>query len=64
MTPRRKAALQWFYDRGAVLKQLAQPDAPHACMLTWMQDDEQIELTDEGWVLTDKGRRELWEATR
>lgn len=62
MTPKRKAALQFIYDRGAVLKDLALPNAPSAGMLAWMQYDEQIECGDEGWTLTDKGRRDLHEA--
>lgn len=58
---RRREALQWFYDRGAVLRQLSDPDAPSAQMMTRMEADGQLELSGEGWVLTDKGRRDLHE---
>lgn len=61
MTNARREALQWFYDRGAVLKELAHPDAPSAVIMGRMERDGQLELTDEGWCLTDKGRCELWE---
>lgn len=60
MTPERKRCLQWFYDRGAALKELASNDAPSAFIMTRMERDGQLELTAEGWCLTDKGRRELW----
>lgn len=58
----RKRALQWFYDRGAAIKELAKPDAPSALIMGRMERDGQLELTNEGWCLTDKGRCELWEA--
>jgi hypothetical protein len=61
MTPARKRALQWIHDRGAVLKQLAEPDAPSADMLRRMEEDGQAHVTSEGWTLTDKGRRQLHE---
>ncbi len=62
-SPKRQAALQFIYDRGAVLKELARPDAPSADMLRRMREDEQAKCTDEGWTLTDKGRRDLHEAS-
>ena len=55
-------ALQWFYDRGAVLKGLSEPDAPSAHMLTRLERQGLIYLPDaEGWRLTDAGRRKLWD---
>lgn len=62
MTKARRDALQWFYDRGAVIKQLAEPGAPSGAMMIHMQTDGQLELTNEGWCLTDKGRKDLWES--
>ena len=61
MTPKHKAHLQWFYDRGAALKQLSEPGAPSAWWLSRLESAGQIELTSEGWTLTDKGRRDLHE---
>jgi hypothetical protein len=54
--------LQWFYDKGAVVKALACADAPSATMMNQMQNDGQLQMSLEGWVLTDKGRQELWES--
>jgi hypothetical protein len=61
MTPARLAALQWFYDRGAVINALAKPGSPSANMLNQMQNDGQLAMSIEGFVLTDKGRQDLWE---
>lgn len=61
MTPKRKAVLQWFYDRGAALKQLSEAGAPAPHWLTALQRDGLLVLTDEGYTLTDKGRRALHE---
>lgn len=60
MTPARKAALQWFYDRGVVswLASLRN-NAPSKRLFHLMQRDGQLVLTSEGWTLTDKGRRDL-----
>lgn len=60
-TATRIRALQWFYDRGAVIKALAEPDAPSPHIMGRMDADGQLHLTDEGWTLTDKGRRALHE---
>lgn len=62
MTPARKAALQWFYDRGAVINALGKKDAPSASMMNQMENDGQLQLSLEGWVLTDKGKQDLWGA--
>ena len=54
-------ALQWFYDRGAVINELSEPDAPSAFMLTRLERQGLIYLPDaEGWRLTDAGRHKLW----
>lgn len=60
----RIEALDWFHSRGAALKQLAEPDAPTANMITRMENEGQLVCTDEGWCLTDKGRCDLHEGTR
>jgi ribosomal protein S19E (S16A) len=65
MTPARKAALQWFYDRGAVpALQLYDAGSPSDRVFSQMQREGQIKHTAEGWTLTDKGRRDLHEAGR
>lgn len=63
-TPKRKAALEWFYDRGAVPRSKFTPDAPSITMTDRMEADGQLCLTAEGWTLTDQGRRDLHEATQ
>ena len=57
----RRAALQWFYDRGAVITELGAATAPSAYMMTLMEKYGQLTLSPEGWILTDKGRQDLWE---
>jgi hypothetical protein len=64
MTPARKAALQWFYDRGAVPAPLGREGAPTVYLFSLMKRDMQVCQTPEGWTLTDKGRRDLHEAGR
>ena len=64
MTQKRKQALQWFYDRGMALRELAAPDAPSAYIMNLMEDEGQLVHSAEGWTLTDKGREDLWDAER
>jgi hypothetical protein len=59
MTPARKAALQWFYDRGAVPQPFSLPDWLTERMFRSMISQGQVSLGREGWILTDKGRRML-----
>ena len=59
-TPARKAALQWFHDRGEVKGIRGAPFGPE--MLRLMEKDGQVECRQPGnpiWSLTDKGRRAL-----
>ena len=65
MTPARKAALQWFHDRGEVnvcdLALNMLDGQPSLRMISTMAYDGHLsidELTDE-CTLTDKGRRAL-----
>ena len=71
MTPARKAALQWFHDRGEVSLMVAQTASGGTTsdMRKKMMRDGQLERRRSrlhGWVytLTDKGRRDLHEAGR
>jgi hypothetical protein len=62
MTPARKAALQWFHDRGEVrgYDLWKCDDAPSGMMVKRMQDDGQLQrISGKGFSLTDKGRRML-----
>ena len=61
MTPARKAALQWFHDRGVVPEPLSilQPDWLTERMFRQMIRQEQVAIAMGGWSLTDKGRRAL-----
>jgi len=60
MTPARKAALQWFYERGAILDLCTFDSPPSAAMMDRMFEDGQLAwLNRVGYVLTDKGRRML-----
>jgi hypothetical protein len=59
MTPARKAALQWFYDRGVVARPCNCSTAPTGPMVLKMLGDEQLQWTLDGYSLTDKGRRML-----
>jgi len=60
-TPARKAALQWFHDRGVVPAPLSisQPDWLTERMFRQMIRQEQVAIAMGGWSLTDKGRRAL-----
>lgn len=64
---KRIAALQWFHDRGEVSSPLYEGSPPTERMMDAMKRDEQLdELRLSGryvWSLTDKGRRDLHEAT-
>lgn len=68
MTPKRKAALQWFHDRGEVRTPIYDVDAPGDTMLARMAKDGQLdEYKSKGrfvMALTDKGRQDLHEATQ
>lgn len=63
MTPKRKAALQWFHDAGETTPEDAVRTFGRR-MFDLMILDRQIVATHFGpknwlWSLTDKGRREL-----
>lgn len=64
MTPARKAALQWFYDRGEV--DFFDKSAPSTAMRLRLVADGllQYRIGDRrvAFSLTDKGRRDLHEA--
>lgn len=65
MTPKRKAALQWFYDRGETRLSRLNEGQPSGSMILAMQRDGQLQWRARGapiWSLTDKGRRDLHEA--
>ena len=68
MTPKRKAALQWFFDRGEVRWFVYAESPPSRPMLNRMLADGQLSCKIEGdfkplvYALTDKGRRDLHEA--
>lgn len=60
MTPKRKAALQWFYDRGEVTSLRGTPFGN--AMLQTMIREGQVQWVNPGrpiFSLTDKGRRML-----
>ena len=65
MTPARKAALQWFHDRGEVAWFRRDEKPPSDAMLKLMLKDCQLEQRGQGdwkpilYSLTDKGRRAL-----
>ena len=59
MTPARKAALQWFHDRGAVDMRTSYPDEPTGTMLIYMIADGQLDGVAGFYTLTDAGRRAL-----
>jgi hypothetical protein len=60
MTPARKAALQWFHDRGEVPYVWALDDRPSDRLIRLMLEDEQLEWSPRMvHYLTDKGRRAL-----
>ncbi len=72
MTPKRKAALQWFHDQGEILCSQAHDskDGPSTRLIRLMLDDMQLLAFQKGrgrnrvywFTLTDMGRRELHEA--
>ena len=61
MTPARKAALQWFHDRGEV--EAVSDEGPTVPMMIRMICDGQLQYRKEGirlfHTLTDAGRRAL-----
>ncbi len=65
MTPARKAALQWFHDRGEAGWFNLSEDPPSYAMMVRMIRDGQLERRDNGdqrpltHGLTDAGRRAL-----
>ena len=65
MTPARKAALQWFHDRGEVAWFRRDENPPSSVMRTRLLRDGLIDARRQGdwkpmlWSLTDKGRRAL-----
>lgn len=60
MTPARKAALQWFHDRGEVLDPWDKDGGPTTTMICRMLDEGQLTWRHgKGHSLTDKGRRML-----
>ena len=65
MTPARKAALQWFHDRGEVRDLWCVLDRPSMPMIDRMMADGQVEFERiSPWGggkhrITDKGRRML-----
>ena len=68
MSPKRIAALQWFFERGEVA--WFDVSAPTDAMRRAMMRDGQVQSRSQGnlrpllFSLTDKGRRDLHEATR
>ena len=59
MTPARKAALQWFHDRGAVAKFTHSDPPPSYSMMRTMITSGQLIEGGSGLTLTDAGRRAL-----
>ncbi len=65
MTPARKAALQWFYDRGEVGWFKLSENPPSYAMMVRMIRDGHLEKRNNGdlrlitYTLTDAGRRAL-----
>jgi len=71
MTPARKRALQWVHDQGeAQWFPIGDKNAPSRAMRKRMVRDGQLTSYAKApdlivwWRLTDKGRRDLHEATR
>ena len=62
MTPARKAALQWFHDRGEVSGFVLAENPPSATMMKRMMNDNQLIRRASLTSLTDAGRRALHEA--
>lgn len=65
MTTGRKAALQWFHDRGEV--NVFDTNSPSAAMRKRMMQDGQLVRREVSpwsvrYSLTDKGRRDLHDA--
>ena len=69
MTPKRKAALQWFYDRGEVGWFVCAENPPSDMMRKRMIKDGHLQKRSQGdwkpmlFSLTDAGRQALHEAT-
>ncbi len=59
MTRARKAALQWFHDRGAIDMRVGHRDEPTATMVIFMVSDGHLAGQGGVYSLTDKGRRAL-----
>lgn len=63
MTPKRKAALQWFHDRGNVPGSAFElpADAPSIRLIRLMLDSCELRWSnmEVGYSLTDLGRRRL-----
>ena len=63
MTPARKAALQWFHDKGEVDLSKHPQGRPTGSMIWAMLREEQLQWRSGSpnpvWSLTDKGRRML-----
>lgn len=55
MSDRQYKALSWFTRRGAALKELAEPGAPHPCEIVALERMGLIELTENGWVVVGIG---------
>ena len=71
MTPKRKAALQWIYDRGdpSYTQVMFESGISHTILMRLFKADQIITYVSSGGErvvleLTDKGRRDLWEGTR
>ena len=68
MTPKRKTALQWFYDRGEICLAEWHPDRPNRAMVTRMLNSGEVAErigSHPGMILqglTDYGRQRLHEA--
>jgi hypothetical protein len=65
MTPARKAALQWFYDRGETRLSRHNVEQPSGQMILAMIREGQLEWRVAGepiYTLTNKGRHDLHEA--
>lgn len=70
MTPKRIAALEWFHERGEVGWFRYDDNPPSETLRKRMIKDGQLKQRRQGdlkpilFSLTDKGRRELHEATK
>lgn len=68
MTPKRKQALQWFYDRGEVGWFPCDGSGPSRAMRVRLENDGLIQRHNNGdmkvmtFTLTDAGRQALHEA--